>query len=209
MNKLFLTILFGVWMLNANAQDDGDAATSQTIASLLEPQSKEKTKKVDESVAASIGFSSITSKLYTSGDVFTDCKGMDAMVEYDYVYPSGFGLGITIAFNRTKIPYDNTWVKQLFAGPSLVYAGYLGRKWWAKADLGLGYGNCIDEGSISTGLGAKSSVSFDYMVTPTIGIGAQLSTFSTFLGKSKGYGRDGEMDGIVRYGLSINLRKHF
>lgn len=206
MNKLLFTIALCAWILNVHAQNGDDVSTSQTISSLLETQPEKKVKDADESFAVIIGQSSIQSDIYTSGDVYSNCGGLDAMVEYDYVYPSSFGFGITIAFNHTSLP-DHTKVKQLFAGPSLVYAGYLGEKWWAKADLGLGYGNFIEEHSILTGLGGKSSISFDYMVTPTIGIGAQLSTFKTFFGKSKDHGRD-EVNGIARFGLSINLRKH-
>ena len=206
MNKLLFTIALCAWILNVHAQNGDDVSTSQTISSLLETQPEKKVKDIDESFAVSIGLSSIQSNIYTPGDAYSDCGGLDAMAEYDYVYPSGFGFGVTIALNHTSLP-DHTKIKQLFFGPSLVYAGYLGEKWWAKVDFGLGYGNCIQDHAISTGLGAKSSISFDYMVTPTIGIGAQLSTFKTFFGKSKDYGRD-EVNGIARLGLSINLRKH-
>ena len=208
MNYLFLTILLSTCMLNASAQDGDEVSTSQTIASSLETKSESKVNKSDESMAVSIGNSSLKSKIYSSRDVYTGERGLDVMVEYDYVYPSHFGLGITIAFNRTKLPYDNIWIKQLFAGPSLVYAGYLGKKWWGKADLGLGYGNFINDNTIDSGIGGKSSLSIDYMVTPTIGIGAQLSAFTTFFGKSKDYGRDGETDGVARLGFAISIRKH-
>lgn len=202
MNKLFLTIVLCIWALSVHAQDDGEVSTTQTLASLLDTQPEKKAKEADESVAISFGSSSVKSKIYSSGDEYSGLRGMDLMVEYDYIYPKGFGFGITIAFNRTKV--EDILTYQLFAGPSLAYAGYLGKKFWAKVDLGLGYANFFEKNSMETGLGGKSSVSFDFMVKPNIGIGVQLSTFSTYFGKSS----DDEIKGIVRYGLSVNMRMH-
>ena len=202
-----MTIALGAWMLNSSAQVINEEATSQSVASLLEEQPKEGKKKPEQSLTLSFGPAWITSKIYTPRDVYTKRMGMEIMAEFDCVYSKGFGFGLSINYNHTTYPGD-AQLNQFFLGPSFVYAGYIGERWWAKCELGLGYAICDDGFEKQSGLGTKTGISFDYMVTPKIGVGVHLRSISTFFGEqSSSYpGSEDDVNGIARFGLTFGVK---
>ena len=131
------------------------------------------------------------------------------MAEYDCVFSRGLGFGVTLAKNYTSYPHGIT-MDQLYVGPSFVYAGYLGYKWWAKVEIGAGYALYDDNYQQQSGVGIKEALTFDYMVTPKIGLGARLFSFTSIFGKQPDDypGDKDETNGIVRIGLAIGLTIH-
>ena len=207
MRKTILTIALGAWMLNSNAQVVGEESTSQSVASLLEEQPKEETKRTEHSLTLGVGPAWITSKIYTPKGKYTMQTGMEVMAEYDCVFSKGYGFGLTFAHNQTAYPGDAK-LYQFFVGPSFVYAGYFGKRWWAKVDLGLGYAVCDDTYEKQNGLGTKTGISFNYLVSPKIAIGAHLRAISaTFGEQSADYpGSKDDVNGIARFGLTFGVR---
>ena len=210
MRKIILTIALGTWMLSASPQEVSESTTSQSVASLLNEQPEKEKKKSVQSLTIGGGPAWITSKIYTPRDVYSMRTGMEIMAEYDCVYSRGLGFGVTIAYNHTDYP-DDCKLGQLFLGPSLVYAGYIGQKCWAKVDVGLGYVRCDDGFEKQSGLGIKSSLAFTYMVSPKFGVGLHLLSFtSTFGEQSANYpGSEDDVNGIARLGVSVGLRFHY
>lgn len=207
MKKTLLTIALSAWMLNTYAQVVGEESTSQSVASLFEEKPKEEKKKPEKSLTLSFGPAWITSKIYTSRDVYTNQAGMEIMAEFDCVYSNCLGFGLSFNHNFTNYPYDSK-LYQFFLGPSFVYAGYIGERWWAKVDLGIGYAMCDDTFEKQSGLGTKSGISFNYMVSPKIGVGIHMRALSSIFGKqSVSYpGSENDANGIARFGVTIGMR---
>lgn len=207
MRKMILTIALGTWMLNAYPQEVSESTSSQSIASLLNDQPEKEKKKSVQSLTIGGGPAWISSKVYTPRDVYTSRSGIEMMAEYDCVFSRGLGFGAMIAYNHTSYP-DDCKLGQLFLGPSLVYAGYIGMRCWAKVDVGLGYTNCDEGFSIQSGVGIKSSLAFTYMILPKFGVGVHLLSFSSFLGNrsAKYPGSEDDVNGIARFGVSVGLR---
>ena len=208
MIRMILTIALGTWMLNASSQEISENTSSQSIASLLNEQPEKEKRKSVQSLTIGCGPAWISSKVYTPRDVYTMRTGIEMMAEYECVYSRGLGFGVMIAYNHTNYP-DDCKIAQLFLGPSLVYAGYIGKRCWAKVDVGLGYATCDDDGySIQSGVGFKSGLAFTYMISPKLGVGVHLlSLTSSFGEQSNNYpGSEDDVNGIARFGVSVGLR---
>lgn len=205
MKRIIISIVLGVWALVSYSQVVEENPPSQTLSSLMDEQSKKEVKRSVKSFVLSVGPAWNVSKVYTSQGARTSQAGMELMAEYNHIYSKGFGFGLTLAYNTTKYPVDGR-LNQLFVGPSLVYAGHIGKKWWAKVDVGIGYGNCHGDYDTTAGYSEKTGISINYMLSPSIGIGTNLLFISTFLADKEESLRKDEINGVARVGLTLGLR---
>lgn len=164
-------------------------------------------KKITHTLAVSAGPAWITSKVYTSHEWYSWRTGMELTGEYNCVFSGGTGFGITYTSNITSYPNAGD-LKQYYVGPSLVYAGFLGSHWHAKVDVGIGYTNCSDELSSEGGVGLKSGLSIEYLPCRNVGIGLEMISVSSYLGKQPEIAPDNsnERNGVARIGLTLGLR---
>ena len=171
-------------------------------------------KKATHTLSLNAGPAWITSKVYVpSGYSYKEKSwktGLEMTAEYNCVFSSGFGFGITYARNHTS--YGNGYDMNLnYIGPSFVMAGNLTPKWRGKLDVGIGYANMETDGETEGGLGVKSAAGMEYLLSKNIGIGAELMSVSTWFGEREGDypGDDDDLNGITRIGVTVGMRIYF
>lgn len=170
------------------------------------PQTSE--KKITHVFALNAGPAWITSKVYTPDGSYRWRTGLEMVADYNCIFKQGMGFGITVAHNSTSYPRSGS-MKQLYAGASFVYSGRWGDKWRAKADAGLGYANCGDDYSTQGGLGIKAAYGIEYMMSPNVGLGLEMTSFSSYFGKHEDNhypGDRNDTNGVARVGLTVGLR---
>jgi hypothetical protein len=171
--------------------------------------------KPTHTLAVNFGPAWITSKMYVPVsygryEEKSRKTGTELTAEYNCVFSSCYGFGITYSHNHTG--YGNGVDVDLnYIGPSFVMAGNLSPKWRGKLDVGLGYGNMKTGGESEGGLAFKAATGVEYLVSKNFGIGAELMTISTYFGKQEDNypGDKDDTNGIARLGLNVGMRFYF
>ena len=194
-------LLAAIQAIALSAQAQVDDATQNTYA--------EKSKSGIQTLSFDLGPAWVTSKMYTSRGTYTWRKGFEIGTDYSCVYSRGYGFGFSFLYNTTNYPDGKA--KQLFVGPSFVYAGNFSRKWRGMAEIGLGVGYFSADFTSEMGLGVKYSTGVEYMLSDKFGINVKLRSITVYFGGKENFdsGDDDEVNGVARLAFQLGACFHF
>lgn len=186
------------------------------------------------------GVSFITSKVYVYNlddnkmHQYTWKPGFCAKVDYEHFWKSGWGFGVNVMYHNTNfdagygaIGYSQGYYEYQFSqwyfGPCAAYRFRFGdSKWMGDVSVGMGYSRfCEDlEGRITAyygGLGVSWRAGVEYMLSPDIGLGVDLTNLMAFVSQPdfsdtlKALDKDepDSVNGFCRLGLMAGLRIYF
>ena len=186
------------------------------------------------------GVSFITSKVYVYNlddkkmHRYTWKPGFSAKVDYEHFWKSGWGFGVNVMYHNTNfdagygaIGYSQGYYEYQFSqwyfGPCAAYRFRFGdSKWMGDVSAGMGYSQFTEDldGKITVhygGLGVSWRAGIEYMLTPDIGLGVELTDLMAFVSQPdyfdtlKALGKDesDSVNGFYRLGLMAGLRIYF
>lgn len=171
----------------------------------------EETKSITHTISFDVGPAWVTSKIYAPSGTYKWRTGLELGLEYNAVFKKGYGFGVSVLHNSTSYPDGK--VKQLFVGPSFVYAGNFSNKWRGITEIGLGYSSFSDEYVTHVGIGFKYSVGLEYMLSDKFGISAKLRDITVYMGKKDGENgwrsNKDEVNGVARLAIQLGACYHF
>ena len=172
---------------------------------LLQEQAKTTKSGMYHFIGLSLGPSFITSKMYYDHNNYSTWRpGVELTADYNCIWSSGLGFGITYAHNMTGYKYG--WkTNQDYIGPSFVYRSVNDSKWKWKTQVGLGYGHYGAEGESRNGFAVQSAVGVEYKFSKHIGVGVDLNSISITM-KDEEYDYQDEHTGISRLSLNTGIR---
>ncbi len=169
------------------------------------------TKSITHTISFDVGPAWVTSKIYAPSGTYKWRTGLELGLEYNGVFKKGYGFGVSVLHNSTSYPDGK--IKQLFVGPSFVYAGNFSNKWRGITEIGLGYATFSDEYDSQGGIGFKYSVGVEYMLSNKFGISAKLRDITVYLGKKDGdngwRSNKDEVNGVARLAVQLGACFHF
>ena len=186
------------------------------------------------------GVSFIASKVYVYnlGDnsihQYTWKPGFSVKMDYEHFRKSGWGFGVNVMYHNTNFDagygaigyvegYYEYQFTQWYFGPCAAYRFRFGdSKWMGDVSVGMGYAQFSEglDGGITEhygGLGVSWRAGIEYMLSPNIGLGVDLTSLMAFVSQPdysntlKALGKD-ESDGVngfYRLGLMAGLRIYF
>lgn len=184
------------------------------------------------------GVSFITSKVYVYNfsdegvHVYRWKPEFSAKFDFEHYWKSGWGVGFNIIYNNTSfdggidryfIAPQDYLLQQWYVGPCGNYRLRLGDKWQFSASVGLGYAHCWEELNEDYkdnygGLGIMEKAGLEYMLSPHVGLGLELTELMTFLNRPDTakerqslYNDDSSYDfnGFFHLGLMAGVRFYF
>jgi hypothetical protein len=186
------------------------------------------------------GVSFITSKVYVYnlGDSrfhkFTWKPGFSGKIDYEHFWQSGWGIGVNVIYHNTNfdagygaIGYSQGYYEyqfnQWYFGPCAAYRFRFGdSKWTGDVSIGMGYSRFsenLDDKIIVYygGLGVSWRAGIEYMLSPDIGLGLDLTDLMAFVSqpdysselKTLGMNEFDGANGFFRLSLMAGLRIYF
>lgn len=199
MRKALFTLLMSAVSLTAAAQYEKN--------DIIEgPANEKQDGKTQHTIVLSGGVSWITSKVYVDYDEKTWVTGGNFSLAYNCVYRGGYGFGVSYVRNMTSV--DGCEIRANFIGPSVVYSTRVDM-WRFSAEVGIGYAFCKMDGDNANGIGLKSAVAAEYLLSNHIGLMGQLGGVTSFLSGEIKNGRSNNINGISHWGVSLGLCVHF
>ena len=164
-------------------------------------------------VKVNFGPSWLTSKYETERYVYNSRFGTGYDVEVDFLWKSGFGVGLLYGHTRTAFKEDIKMYTD-FVAPGLVFAYMIGEKWRMDGGIMIGYSSYSETWKgykmSESHAGLLMQVGMEYMLSPNVGLGLQTNVFSMRLDKPEGLKLEkNEFYGIRRLGLEAGLRFYF
>ena len=149
--------------------------------------------------------------------------GVSALLEYEHIFKSGWGLGLNTIYNDTRYPNGiksitkkKMALRQFYIGPSIVRRSIIGDRWFVEGALGMGYAYTdgdFTDGTSGVGFMLKGGV--EYLLSKHVGIGAELNDVIVITGfedeyLKKAFPNDySGMNGTFRLDLALGLRFYF
>ncbi|WP_106831136.1 hypothetical protein [Parabacteroides pacaensis] len=159
-------------------------------------------------IEASVGYSWITSKLYSStGEKYKKKGGLEWKLVYDRVFKNGLGFGVLYSGFHASFLEGN--MKLSYIAPAFVGRTRIDN-WIVKYAIGCGLFIYDDDYWHANCFGFHVEAGCEYRLTKNIGIGLSLNAISGTLPKQEGVElRKDESSGIVRVNLLGGLRFYF
>lgn len=157
---------------------------------------------------ASIGYGWITSQLYDYDGASLGHKGgLEWKLSYEYIWSSGWGIGLQYSGFKTSIPGGD--INLTYLAPEWV-----GRtkfdKWILKYGLGVGLVLYHDPLYNASGVGVHATLGTEYMLSDHWGLGMSVNTVSGSLPQQGDMKlKENERSGVVRFNLLGGLRYYF
>ena len=155
-----------------------------------------------------IGYGWVTSQLYDAyGNSAGSKGGMDWKIGYQYIWSSGWGIGVNYFGSKTSFEVGD--IQLSYIAPECAW-GMKSGKWIFKGGLGVGLFLYNDPGYKTSGLGVHASIGLEYMLSDHWGIGISANTMNASLPKQNNFElKDNEHSGITRFNLLGGLRWYF
>lgn len=153
------------------------------------------------------GWAVVTSKIDLGDKTYSTKNGTDWRLEYDRIYKSGIGFGISAQFFYTD--FDSSYSRYgeaFYIGPSIVAYRNLGTKWMYSASFGLGYSCFYDSMETQHGTALDGKLGIDYKLTKSFAIGVSAGYNLNFMRKPKNYINTEDFYGIKRFYLMPSLK---
>jgi hypothetical protein len=208
-----------------NQQQTPDTVNHAALLLGLEPAGKapvrKRMKQPVGSIKAGIGPMWTTSRLYieNSQDYETNVRGTGFGASVTTIRWGCAGLGMDFYVNHTTL--DNTYrsggrdknysFTQFYIGPDFVCGGRLFGRFRGEVTLGLGLAVHSEKSQQQVGLGLRSSLGLEYMITPKIGIGIETLSQRHLFEKPEGFklAHDEDYYGYQQLGFLFGLRTYF
>lgn len=148
------------------------------------------------------GWAAVTSKIDLGDKRYSTKTGTDWRIEYDRIFKSGIGFGISTQFFYTN--FDSSFSRYgeaLYIGPSIVALHNIGKKWMLTSSLGFGYSCFYDGNSTQHGTALDGNAGMDYKLSKSLAIGLGIGLNLSFMHKPKGYNVQEDFYGIKRFYL--------
>lgn len=163
------------------------------------------THRLRHDFSAHFGLSSIVSKMYVDGDKYTWRVGKEISIQYHYMFQDDWGLGFT--YDRNLTDYPGADVDQSFIGLSIAYRNPISRRWNLGGGLDIGRATCDDSEQETKGVGIKTRLGLEYLLSKNIGVSLDAFSALALLHKKTTIPSDNN-NGIGRVGLQLGLHLH-
>ena len=195
-----------IFFLSALLLAMASGVSAQSITDrMLKNQQNNQTSGVRHIIGLSVGPSFVTSKMYYAPHDYSSWRpGVELTADYNCVWSSGIGFGLTYAHNMTNYKHD-IHTTQDYVGPSLVYRSQNDKKWQWKAQAGIGYGHVGGDADSQGGFAFQSAVGVEYRFSKHVGVGVDLNAINTYM-KDDEYTSDNEQNGVARITLNTGIR---
>lgn len=154
-----------IWRVDS-LRDEDVAGTAQNASKTAD--------NLHNRLSVSAGLTWITSKIYvTPTDYYSNRRCWDLCADYEYLWNSGFGVGLNYALNHASFNHYGSFT-QHYIGPSFVYVYRITRRFSSEVGLGLGYSYYSESGGYTdSAMGVMFKVGMEYLFTRHFGLGLQ------------------------------------
>lgn len=186
-----------------------------------EPSTKRtKFKQTIGSIKAGVGPIWTTSRLYIENDrdYETNVRGTGFSASVTTIRWGCTGIGMDFYLNHTTLERTvrrsgadkELSFTQFYIGPSFVCGGQLIDRLRGEVAFGLGLAVHSEKSQQAAGLGLRSSLGLEFMITPKFGIGIEGLSQRHLFKKPEGYNMpDDEQYGFQQLGVLFGLRTYF
>lgn len=212
-HRLLIIFLLGLFLGSTSVSAQSEDAQSRKLF----PTRAQLADQPHNVFKVSVGPAMMFSKMYVGvpAETYNHRWGFDVTGDLQHIWSKGWGFGLNYAFNHTSFGPEGFSLH--YVGPSAVYARRLVGGLGFDVSLGLGYGRFVEEthyikyrsALARDGFGSMVQVGLEYLITESLGVGAEANLLSVVCKEDDMQLSDDESFGVRRFNLLLGLRIYF